>query len=99
MFASYANEDHHNGNTPMEKLSVGLVSQVPLDYMHLVCFEVTHRLLLAWLCGLLTCRLPSQTVDFLSCKLIEMRADIPAKFSRKPRSVREIDRWKATEYR
>ena len=28
--------NHHTGNSPLQALSVGMVSQFPLDYMHLV---------------------------------------------------------------
>jgi len=35
----------------------------------------------------------------MSAKLVEMRPYIPVEFARKPRSLRELDRWKATELR
>lgn len=35
----------------------------------------------------------------MSAKLLEMRSQVPVDFARKPRSLRELDRWKATEFR
>ena len=83
-FSRHEEEDHQIGETPLEKLKLGLVSQFPLDYMHMVCLEVTRRLILAWLRGPLKCRLSSRTVTNLSSELVQMRSYIPAEFARKP---------------
>ncbi|KAL1279273.1 hypothetical protein QQF64_025946 [Cirrhinus molitorella] len=90
---------HHDGPHPFHGSSVGMVSQFPLDYMHLVCLGVVRRLLSIWLRGPLNFRLPANIVDRMSAKLVEMRSYIPVEFARKPRSLRELDRWKATELR
>lgn len=45
---SFRNKDcmeYHRKDSPLLALDVGLVSQVPLDYMHLVCLGVTKKLL------------------------------------------------------
>lgn len=42
-------EDHHkDGQSPLSMLSMGVVSQVPFEYMHLVCLEAMKKLLSAW---------------------------------------------------
>ena len=33
----------HKGVSPFENLSVGMVSQFPLEYMHLVCLGVSYE--------------------------------------------------------
>ena len=76
-----------------------MVSQFPLDYMHLVCLGVVRRLLNLWLRGPLKSRLSAKVVDSISSQLVKMRPNIPVEFARKPRSLREVDRWKATEFR
>lgn len=76
-----------------------MVSQFPLDYMHLVCLGVMKRFLLLWIKGPLQCRLGSRVIDDISQHLLNLKSHIPSEFARKPRSLKEIDRWKATEFR
>lgn len=39
-FAQQLDEDHHLNTSPLSRTFIGMVSQSPLDYMHLVCFGV-----------------------------------------------------------
>ncbi|XP_041859966.1 uncharacterized protein LOC121651668 [Melanotaenia boesemani] len=98
-FACEAYEDHQNGPSPFHGSNIGMVTQFPLDYMHLVCLGVVRKLLLMWLRGPLTVRLSANVVNRMSEHMKKLRPDIPIEFARKPRSFREIDRWKATEFR
>ena len=83
----------------MKELSVGMVTQFPLDYMHLVCLGVMRKLLLLWLKGPLACRLPGEMVRCVSAALVNMKSFVPHDFARKPRPLNEVDRFKATEFR
>ncbi|XP_076876019.1 uncharacterized protein LOC143525682 isoform X1 [Brachyhypopomus gauderio] len=98
-FSIRADEEHHQGPHPFTGVNIGMVSQFPLDYMHLVCLGVVRRLINLWLKGPLCVRLPSRLVDRISDSLLSFRAHIPDEFARKPRSLKEVDRWKATEFR
>ncbi|KAG1713953.1 hypothetical protein GQR58_002021 [Nymphon striatum] len=100
-FLSDLAEDHRapNWTNPFPGITVGFISQFPVDYMHLVCLGVVRRLLNIWLKGKLKTRLTNRLVDQLSTALVQLRSHIPSEFARKPRSVREVDRWKATEFR
>lgn len=100
-FDEMADEDHHLEPCPLKPLSVGYVTEFGLDYMHLVCLGVVRRLLLYWKgpVGPLSVRLGSRAVKDLSQKLVALCPHIPSDFSRKPRSVVEVLRWKATEFR
>ena len=98
-FANRQDEDHHKGVSPLSQIQIGMVSQIPLDYMHLVCLGVVKRLLLLWMKGPLHCRLGARIIDQISVDLSALKNRIPSEFSRKPRSLREIERWKATEFR
>lgn len=98
-FAQRVYEDHQNGPNPFHGSNVGMVSQFPMDYMHLVCLGVVRKLLLMWLRGPLNVRLSANVVNQMSDRMKELRPYIPVEFARKPRSFREIDRWKATEFR
>lgn len=49
MFRCKFDESFHKQNvSPLESLNMGLVSQVPLDYMYLVCLGVMKKLLNFW---------------------------------------------------
>ncbi|KAB0803122.1 hypothetical protein PPYR_00092 [Photinus pyralis] len=98
-FKNRIHPEHHRETTALEKLPIGMVSQVGLDYMHLVCLGVMKRLLQFWVKGKLNIRLKPNKLEEASSKLISMRAYITLEFARQPRSLNEIDRWKATEFR
>lgn len=67
--------------------------------MHLVCLGVVRRLICLWMKGPLTVRLPARDVDRISRNLLTLRPHIPSEFARRPRALKEVDRWKATEFR
>ncbi|XP_072142708.1 uncharacterized protein [Dermacentor andersoni] len=98
-FDQRVQEEHHVSETPLSALPIGLVSQFPLDYMHLVCIGVTKKLILLWLRGPLPHRLPSTSIERMSKWLLALARTHCEEFARRPRSLREIDRWKATELR
>lgn len=97
-FARQEDEEHHHGPHAFTNVHFGLVSQVPLDYMHLVCLGVVRRLIFLWMKGPLTVRLPGRDVDRISRNLLSLRPHIPSEFARRPRALNEVDRWKATEF-
>jgi hypothetical protein len=47
-FKCKTNEEHHTGISPFEALPIDMVTQFPLDYMHLVCLRVMKMLLTMW---------------------------------------------------
>ena len=98
-FDRQVDEDHHLGLSPLSALPIGMVSGFPLDYMHLVCLGVVRRLLLCWLKGPKSVRCSAQQTTLLSSLLVGCAAHMPTEFARKPRSVSELMRWKATELR
>ena len=98
-FHTMKQEEHHKGPSPLTALSLGMVSQFPLDYMHLVCLGVMKRFLHVWLRGSLKFRLSGFQTLTISDKLVSLLPYIPHEFSRKPRALSEVDRWKATELR
>lgn len=98
-FKNKLHAKHHRLDSILESLNVGMVSQVPLDYMHLVCLGVMKRMLQFWTVGSIDVRLkPSQLLE-MSNLLNGLKSDIPKEFARKPRPLTEIDKWKATELR
>ncbi|XP_044222685.1 uncharacterized protein LOC122992804 [Thunnus albacares] len=97
-FSERTDEDHHHeGPHGFSDLDIGMVIRFPLDYIHVACLGVMRRLLNIWLRGPLKFRFSSNLVDRISESLTQMCRYIPVEFARKPRSLRELDRWKATE--
>jgi len=96
-------EEHHVGNT-ISILSdlpgVNMVDAFALDYMHLVCIGVMKKLIQLWMNkGPLNVRIPSSVVKIISDQLVSFKKSIPCDFSRKPRALNELPRFKATELR
>lgn len=100
-FRAQTDEEHHQEPCPLDPLPVGFVTQFGLDYMHLVCLGVTRRLLLYWKgpVGPLSVRLPRRLVCDISAKLIFLSPYVPCEFARRPRTLDDLLRWKATEFR
>lgn len=100
-FQNMLDTEHHKGKSCLSNLGIGMVSQFVLDYMHLICLGVVRRLVWLWLCGPLTlnCRMGAKMVQAISDALLTLKTFIPTEFARKPRSLSEWQRWKATEYR
>lgn len=94
-------EDHHSSNdtSPLERLGVGMISQIPIDYMHLCCLGIMKKLILVWINGPLPHRLSNNQIKRISDKLVSFKKRVPSHFSRKPRSLSEVRHWKATEFR
>lgn len=99
-FLLQTDKEHHLAISPLTKLSVGLVTCFPIDYMHCVCLGVMRKLLNTWTEGprSLT-KLSNNSIRNISDHLLSLRKYIPIEFNRKPRNLSELPRWKATEFR
>lgn len=97
-FAAMTDEGHHSRNSlsPLMSLPIGMVSQFPIDYMHLVCLGVMRKLVSLWMHGPLRTRLGLHSVEQIN---VSLKRHIPSEFQRKPRSLSKYERWKAIEYR
>ncbi|XP_070205914.1 uncharacterized protein [Littorina saxatilis] len=96
LFDDMIDEEHH---VALSRLEIGLVSHVVLDYMHLVCLGVMRRLIFLWMKGPLVVRQGNAVISAISDKLQHFKNVMPVEFPRKPRSLMEVARWKATEFR
>lgn len=90
---------HFTAISPLTSLKLGIVSQFPLNYMHMCCLGVMRKLMYIRIKGDLVYRLSASQIFQLSEHLKSLTPYISHEFARKPRLVREIDHWKATEYR
>ena len=78
-----------------------MVTQFPIDPMHLVYPGVVKRIIWLWIKGSITtkCRLGSCIIQEISSNLLLLRDFVPREFARKCRSLSDMKRWKATEFR
>lgn len=76
----------------------GLVTNVPLVYMHLICLGVVKKLILLWKEGPLNTRISAKDIKCISDKLLLLQCITPSDFARKPRSLFDIKHWKSTEF-
>ncbi|KAL1251753.1 hypothetical protein QQF64_019549 [Cirrhinus molitorella] len=102
-FRAQTQQEHHNGRTPLTELPVDMTGQFPIDYMHQACLGVMKKLLTIWTRGergrSRQTMISIGQVDVVSARLIDLQKCIPSCFARKPRSLRQLERWKATELR
>jgi len=96
-------DDHHVSSelsNIIEIPGIDVVKNFSLDYMHLICLGVMKKLIILWTHkGPLNVRLPSRKTQQITSLLLKLKKYITCDFSRKPREVEAIHRWKATEMR
>lgn len=98
-FFSRENQEFHLEDSILELIPTGMISQVPLDYMHLCCLGVMKKLLLLWIKGPLHVRIPSLLVKKISSLMLEQSLNQPKEFQRRVRGLDCLANWKATELR
>jgi hypothetical protein len=101
LFTDRENPEHHKQRTVLEDLvGIDMVNDFPHDYMHLVCLGVMRKLLWHWVRRTAYNDIITEDkVDEISKRLLDLRNIIPTEFSRHPRSLVDLCRWKATELR
>lgn len=100
-FRTMVQPNHHNSASPLLELSIGLVSKFPLDYMHLVCLGAMKRLLVHYWTSTVpsASKLPVGARQEISKKLVQLAVNTPYEIQRRPRSLRALEFWKASELR
>ena len=98
-FASMQCSEHHRGQSDLQNLDIGMVTCFPLDYMHSVCLGTMRRVLSLWVKGPFRVRIGNNCTKSISESLMICKTHMPREFVRKGRSLQELDRWKATEFR
>lgn len=92
---------HYRNSSPLESLNIGLVSQVPFEYMHLVLIGEMKKLCSAWIDGehRKTARFSKEQTDLAAENFREISKCIPSEFARKPSVLCDYSSFKATEFR
>ena len=95
------NGDNHQRaaeQTPLINAGINCVSDFVIDAMHNVYLGTWKRMLHMLLRGPRgVCRLSMNQVHQIDSKLLKCK--LPSQFARSPRTIMELDRWKATELR
>lgn len=100
-YVTCLDDDHHkDGKSPLSVLPIGMVSQVPFEYMHLVCLGVVKKLS-AWIHGKFSrlTKLSVRSISQISTRLKTLATYCPSDFVRRPRSLDACTKYKATEFR
>jgi len=100
-FDELQHKEHSDGVSPFADTSLGMVTNFPLDFMHLVCLGVMKRLIWLWVKSPTEkcIRIGRHMVTAISDNLLKFHSFLPREFARKCRSLSEFERWKATEFR
>jgi hypothetical protein len=100
-FVNRCYESHHVSEipTPLESLDFGMITQIPLEYMHLCCLGVMKKFLILWAEGPLPHKISNKQQKIISDRLVMFSKRLPTEFFRKCRSLKELRHWKATEFR
>ena len=85
--------------SPFCNLPIDTVKKFPIDYMHQLCLGIMRKLVLLWMRCNHGIKISASNVEAVSKKLTELKPFVPKIFERKPRSLAEVDRWKATKFR
>lgn len=100
-FKNHIDNDYHISETILKNIpKLGLVTNIPLDYQHLICLGVTKKLMFLWLSDKIEVRLCYSKVKLISNAIENNVAPfVPLEFQRCPRSLFVYKQWKATEWR
>lgn len=83
----------------LEEINLKMITQFPLDAMHLIDLGVVKKMINIILNGKSATKIGSKENIELSSLLTSLAPYIPRDFARKPRCFRELPRWKAIEFR
>ena len=100
LFNQIVYEDHQKSQSVLSNLDLGLVTQVPLDYMHLICLGIVKKLVCLWVeKGPKKCRLSAHSIQLIFYRLSAINDHYPKEFSRRLQPFHKFKYWKATQYR
>ncbi|KAI4454221.1 hypothetical protein MML48_10g00020724 [Holotrichia oblita] len=99
-FLDEINNNENQKSILLEIPGMNFVTNIPLDYMHLVCLGVVRKLIVnIWVFGKPPHKLSAGQTEAISRLLAICKDFIPSEFARRPRHLNECKRFKATEFR
>ena len=98
-FRNQAQIGHHKGISPLIKIeNLDIISQFPLDYMHLVLLGIMRRIIHHWNREV-PHKLSNHQKTLVNANIDMVKKNLPADFNRLPRKLDDAERFKATEFR
>lgn len=100
-FRNQTQKSHHRSESPLTSVDpwIDMVLDFPLDFMHLGCLGITKKLITEFWMKLSATKLNKEQILRISQRLMYLSNLIPIEFQRTTRSLGDIAKWKATEYR
>lgn len=101
-FRNKIDEDHHKEDTPLIKLPIDLVKDIPVsDPLHLFDLGIMRKCLYGWCYGSYNYRMKMSANDIknMSVVLEECNKTKPKEIHRAIRGLKYLKHWKGTEYR
>lgn len=104
-FREQLQKEHHKGASPFERVACDMINTFPYDFMHLGSGVMLK--LLSWVTSgprtvgseRVVCRMTAHNINILNERLLSIRNSIPNCFARLPRGMKDLQRFKATEFR
>ena len=66
-------EDHQHGQSVLSQLNIGMITQFPLDYMHLVCLGIMKKMIHLWISGPLHVRIGNSMKANISDHILTLK--------------------------
>lgn len=101
-FRNKVDEDHHKEDTPLIKLPIDLIQDIPIaDPLHLLDLGIMRKCLYGWCYGNYNYRMKLSATDVknMSVMLEECNKSRPKEIHRAIRGLKFLKHWKGTEYR
>lgn len=99
-FATRLQEEHHKSISALEDAGIGMVSQFPLDYLHLVCLGIMKKIIELWLSkGPLSVRLSKRQCTIINERLVLIENSRPSEINRSTLNIEMYKMWKGTNFR
>ena len=95
-FKQLGYNDHQNTVSPLTEVEIDAINLFPLDYIHLVCLGAVQSIL-NYLKKGPGGKISANQINEISSLLVSLNGYMAHEFSRLPRSLKDLDRWKATE--
>lgn len=100
-FRTQNQRQHHMGISPILRIRqvLDMIFIFVLDFMHLFCLGIMKRLLQRWFVVAGRAKVGIRLKNEVSRRLLQIRKCVPCEFQRKPRSLKNLKKYKATEFR